>query len=122
MSAETGITVDGRKSLAQDRDIFLACRQVHLVGDDAPWPLRKARVIQIDLAAQALQIFDRVAPFASGGINDEEQELAPRDVPQEIVPEPHIPMRAFDQARNVSDGRASIIIQFEPLQRSAGAS
>jgi hypothetical protein len=30
---------------------------------------------------------------------------------QEIVPEADIPMRAFDQPRDISDGRAAVVVQ-----------
>ena len=59
-----------------------------------------------------LQILDRVPPFAAGDVEDEKEQPAARDVPEKIVAEPDVSMRAFDQSRNIRDRRAPIAVEF----------
>src|SRR5947209_13173544 len=84
------------KSFAKQPEILFRRGKVHFVCDDAPRTFREQRLIQIDLASQALQIFDRVTSFASSCIEHEEQIAAAHDVPEEIMTEPNVAVRAFD--------------------------
>ena len=106
------------KSLAHGLQIFAAVRQINFVRHDAPGSFRKSRIIQVDLAPQTLQILDRVTSFASRDVEDEKQKPAARDVPKKIVTETDVPMRSFDQAGNIRDRRAAIVIEMRPLPRS----
>ena len=81
---------------AQRLEILLSPRQIYFVRDDAPGPLRKARIVEIDFAPQILEILNRMATFAAGDIEDEKQHAAPRDVPEKIVAKPDVSMRALD--------------------------
>ena len=65
-----------------------------------------------------LQIFDRIAPFAPRHIEHEEKQATARDVPEKCVAQTEIPMRSFDQSRNVRHRRAAIIRRNSPRQSS----
>src|SRR5438876_2066483 len=55
-----------------------------------------------------LQVLDRVAPFASGNIDNKKQNPAARNVTQKFVPESNTAMRVFDETGNIGNCRAQI--------------
>src|SRR5206468_9099810 len=55
---------------------------------------------------------DWVTSFASRRIDNKEQIAAAHDVSEEIVTKTNIAVRAFDQAGNIGNRDAAIIIQF----------
>ena len=81
--------------------------EIHLVGDDLPREAREFLVVFLDLAAEDFEIRERVAAFAAGHVQHEEQHAAAGDVAQELMAEAAVFMRAFDQAGNVGDGAAA---------------
>src|SRR3954451_16121386 len=54
-----------------------------------------------------------MAAFASGNIENEEQDSATRNVPEKIVAKPDISMRAFDESRNVRNRSATITVELD---------
>ena len=91
------------ETLPQRDKIFFGPRQVHFVGDDAPRPLGKSRIEEVDLAPKILKIFNRMAALAAGDIKDKEEQTATGNVPEKVVPEPDVAMSAFNQTRDVRD-------------------
>ena len=91
--------------------LFRRSAQVHFVGNYVPRPLRQTRIEEIDFASQILQIFNRMPAFAAGGVDDEKQYFAARYMPQEVVAESNVAVRAFDQAGNISDRGAMIRVE-----------
>ena len=73
--------------LSQRRQIFVRARQIHFVRNHEPRTLRQQWVVQIDFLTQLLQIFDRIAAFASGNIDNEKKNPAARNVAEKFVPE-----------------------------------
>jgi hypothetical protein len=59
--------------------------------------------------AEGFEILSWVSAFASGNINNEQQNLAARDVAQEFVPESKTEVRAFNQTGDIGNRRPSII-------------
>src|SRR6476659_4454005 len=51
--------------------------------------------------------------FAPGDIENEKQDTAPGNVTEKIVAQPDVPMRAFDQTRNIRDRRAAISVKLD---------
>ncbi len=102
------------KSLFERPQVLGRLGQIHLVCDHVPGPLRKPRIIEIDLTPQVLEIFDRMPAFASRDVEDEKQNPAASDVAKKIVTEADVAMRSFDQTGNVGNRRAAIFIETQP--------
>src|SRR5205823_2901262 len=96
----------------------------HFVSNYKPGALRQERIVKVQFLAQLLQIFGRIAAFASGNVDHEEKNSAARDVSKEFVTESKPAVRAFNQTGNVRDRRASIFRKFhhtdDRMQRGEG--
>src|SRR4029453_14275858 len=92
--------------------MFLCAGQIHFIGNYEPGARRQYRIVEINFLAQILQIFDRIASLASGDVDYENQNAAPRNVAQEFVTQPKSAMPPFDQTGNIRDRAASITWKF----------
>src|SRR5215203_3627844 len=92
--------------------MFLRIWQIHFIGNYEPGTRRQGRIIQINFAAQILQIFDWIASLASGDIDYENQNAAARNVAQEFVTQPYSAVRTFDQTGDIGDRGASVTWKF----------
>src|ERR1041384_4870090 len=101
------------KTFSKGVEIFLGARQVHFVSNNAPGPLGKSRIVEVDLASKILQILDRMPAFAASDIENEKQNPATCDVPKKVVAESDISVRAFDESRNVCDRSATITVELD---------
>ena len=95
--------VDLGKLRAQGLLIFISTGQIHFIRDHKPRPLRQERIVKVELFPQLLQIFDRVAAFTSGNIDNEQKNPATGDVAKKFVAKAQPAMRPFDQAGDVRD-------------------
>jgi hypothetical protein len=57
--------------VSNDHQIFFSASKIHFVGGNHPGPLTEIWVVQVKFAPQIPEVLDRVAPFATGCIEDE---------------------------------------------------
>ena len=76
-------------------------REVHLVGYDDARLGREDRRVEAQFALEDAVVVPRLAVFAAGHVDDEDQERAAFDVAEELVAEAAVLVRAFDEARDV---------------------
>ena len=85
--------------------------RIDLVGGDQLRLLEQSRIVEIELAADRVEILDRIAARRARHVDQVDQHLRPLDVPQELVAEPVALVRAFDQPGHVGDDEAAIVAQ-----------
>src|SRR5438477_584499 len=61
------------KAFLKIAQIFLCLRQVHLVCDNKPWPLRQTGMIESNFTTERFEISDWTSPFASRHVQDKKQ-------------------------------------------------
>ena len=82
--------------------VLLRRRLVHLVGDDQTRPLQQRRVVELQFAQEILVIVPRGAAVRAGHVEQQHQHLAPLDVPEKLVAQADVAVRAFNQARHIA--------------------
>ena len=68
--------------------------------------------VKFDFRAEVLQVFNGVAPFASGHVQNEDEYLAAGDVAQEFVPQAAVAVCAFNDAGDVRYHAAAETVEF----------
>ena len=112
---------DGQERQAQRRGAGLQRAQalrlvegVDLVGGDQLRLVEECRGEQPELAADDLEILDRVAAGGARHVDHVEEHLGAFDVTQELVAEPMTGVRALDQAGHVGDDEAAVVAESAP--------
>ncbi len=89
-------------------EIIGGAGEVHFIGDDEPGSFGEGGIVEFEFLAQGAEVLDGVAALAAGHVEDEEEELAPDDVPEEFVAEADVEVGAFDEAGDVGNGGAVV--------------
>lgn len=85
LRAERGTTSTFREAQSEAGQVVFRTFQVHFIGDDKPGLFGQVFAVKFDFRAEVLQVFNGVASFASGHVQNEDEHLAACDVAQEFV-------------------------------------
>ena len=95
--------------------------RVDLVGGDQLRLLEQLRVVELELAANRVEVLDRIASRRARHVDEVNQHLGALDVAQELMAEAVALVRAFDQARARRRRRSCDRRSARPRRGSASA-
>ena len=107
-----GDDVHFRETHAEVNQIFFRSFQVHFVGDDEPGLFGQVFAVQFNFRAEILKVFNGVAAFAAGHVQNEDEHFAARDVAQEFMSQAPVVVCAFNDAGNVRHNAAAKAVEF----------
>ena len=99
------------RALLERGDALRIVERVDLVGGHQLRLLEQLRVVELELAADGVEVLDRVASRRAGDVDQVNQHLGALDVAQELMAEAVAFVRAFDQAGHIGDHEAAIVAQ-----------
>ena len=96
--------------------------RVDLVGRDEVRLLQQLGIVELELLADRVEVFDRVAARRARHIDQVNDHLRALDVAQELVAQAVPFVRALDQARHVGDDEVAVAAERDHAEVAASAS
>ena len=81
--------------------------------------VEERRIVELELAANRVEVLDRIASRGAGDVDEMDQHLRALDVTQELMAEPVSLVRAFDQPGHVGDDEAALVAQRDDAEIAA---
>ena len=97
------------KTGAEVGKIFTGPLKVHFVGHHQPIEFSHILVVELDLLAQNFKILNGVSHLTARHVDNEQQQLASRDVTEELMAKSAVVMSPLDEPGNIGNRAASVI-------------
>ena len=100
----------------QPFQILIIFQQIAFVRGNDLWTGSEYRLIFCQFCVDRIEILNRISSFASGNIDNMNQQTASLDMTKKIMPQARAFRRAFNDARDICHNKAAAFINIDDTE------